>query len=177
MDWLYYILLVLVLLTGLLGNIVGLPGLWLMVAGHAVYAWWTDWQYAAWQSLLILFILATAAEIAEFIAGAAGSKTAGGTLRSMLGAILGGIAGGIIGQIALPIPIAGAVLGACIGSFAGAAMLESTFVKRDVETTTQHWQRASRVGWGAFKGRLLGIILKTGFGVVMLIVSLWTASG
>ena len=177
MDWLYYILLVLVLLTGLAGNILGLPGLWLMVAGHAVYAWLTGWQYAYWQSLLALLLLATAAEVAEFVAGAAGSKTAGGTIRSMLGAIAGGIAGGIVGQILLPIPIVGAILGACIGSFVGAGLLESTHVKHDVETTAMHWQRASRVGWGAFKGRLAGILLKSGFGLIMLVVSLWTAWG
>lgn len=177
MDWLLYISLAAVLVLGLFLNILGLPGLWLMVAAHAAYAWATYPRIAGWESLVALLALALLAELAEFLAGAAGSKTAGGTLRSMTGAILGGIVGGVAGQILLPIPVVGAVLGACFGSFIGAAMLESTFVKQDLETTAMHWQRASRVGWGAFKGRLAGIILKTGFGVVMLIVSLWTAWG
>ena len=175
MDWLLYIALVLVLFLGLFLNLIGLPGLWLMVAAHAAFAWATWPRYAGWQSLVVLLVLALLAELAEFLAGAAGSKSAGGTYRSAGGAIIGGIVGGIVGQILIPIPILGAVLGACLGSFAGAAGLESTHLKEDVETTTMHWQRAGRVGWGAFKGRLAGILLKSAFGIVMLIVSLWSA--
>lgn len=177
MDWLLYISLALALGFGLFLNILGLPGLWLMVAAHAAYAWATWPRFAGWESLVALLVLALLAELAEFLAGAAGSKTAGGTLRSAMGAICGGIVGGIAGQILIPIPILGAVAGACIGSFLGAAALESTHVKADVETTAMHWDRARRVGWGAFKGRLAGIVLKSGFGLVMLIVSLWTAWG
>ena len=175
MDWFLYISLALTLVLGLFLNIIGLPGLWLMVIAHALYAWLTGWQYVWWHSMAALLVLALAAELAEFLAGAAGSKSAGGTFRSAGGAILGGVVGGIAGQILIPIPIVGAILGACLGSFAGAAALESTHVRQDIETSTQHWERAGRVGWGAFKGRLAGIILKTGFGMIMLIVSLWTA--
>ena len=177
MDWLLYISLACVLVFGLFLNVIGLPGLWLMVAAHAAYAWATGWQYAYWHSLVALLALALAAELAEFLAGAAGSKSAGGTFRSAVGAIGGGVVGGIVGQIFIPIPIVGAILGACLGSFAGAAMLESTHAKRDVETSAMHWDRARRVGWGAFKGRLVGILLKSAFGIVMLVVSLWTAWG
>ena len=177
MDWLLYLTLAGLLLTGLFLNIVGLPGLWLMVAAHAAFGWITGWRFVWWQSSLAMLLLATAAEVAEFAAGAAGSKSAGGTIRSMVGAIIGGIVGGIVGQIFIPIPIVGAVLGACIGSFAGASMLEATFANPEVEDRAMHWGRVQRVGWGAFKGRLVGILLKTGFGVVMLVVSLWTAWG
>jgi uncharacterized protein YqgC (DUF456 family) len=177
MDWFLYICLAGTLILGLLLNLIGLPGLWLMLAAHAVYAWATWPRSAGWESLVALLVLALLAELAEFLAGAAGSKSAGGTLRSAAGAIVGGIVGGIAGQILIPIPIVGAVVGACVGSFIGAASLESTHVKADVETTTMHWNRARRVGWGAFKGRLLGIIVKSGIGIVMLIASLWTAWG
>ncbi len=175
MDWLLYIALAFTLVFGLFLNIIGLPGLWLMVAAHAAYAWATWPRYAGWESLIAMLVLALLAELAEFLAGAAGSKGAGGTYRSAGGAILGGIVGAIVGQIFIPIPVVGAILGACLGSFAGAASLESTHLKQDVETTTMHWQRAGRVGWGAFKGRLAGILLKSAFGIVMLILSLWTA--
>jgi len=176
-DWLIYISLGFVLIFGLFLNLIGLPGLWLMLAAHAVYAWSTWPRFAGWESLVALLGLALLAELAEFLAGAAGSKSAGGTLRSAGGAIGGGIVGAIAGQIFIPIPIVGAVAGACIGSFAGAAALESTHVNADVETTTMHWDRARRVGWGAFKGRLAGILIKSSIGIVMLVVSLWTAWG
>ena len=177
MDWFLYIALAAVLVTGLFLNILGLPGLWLMVAAHAGFGWATGWRYIGWESSIVVLLLALAAEVAEFAAGAAGSKTAGGTIRSMTGAIVGGVVGGIVGQILIPVPIVGAILGACLGSFAGAAALEATFVRQDVETATMHWDRARRVGWGAFKGRLVGILLKTAFGMVILVVSLWTAWG
>ncbi len=177
MDWLLYISLAVVLFLGLFLNIIGLPGLWLMVAAHAAYAWATWPRFAGWESLVALLALALLAELAEFVAGAAGSKSAGGTFRSAAGAIIGGIVGAIAGQILIPIPIVGAVIGACGGSFLGAAGLESTHVKQDVETTAMHWDRARRVGWGAFKGRLVGIVLKSAFGTIMLVVSLVTAWG
>ena len=43
MAWLYYILLLGTYLVGLLLNILGLPGLWLMVTAHAVFGWATGW--------------------------------------------------------------------------------------------------------------------------------------
>ena len=176
LAWLYYLTLACLLVTGLGLNLFGLPGLWLMVIAHLVYGWLTGWTLVYWQSLLALLLLATAAEVAEFVAGAAGSKKAGGAFRSALGAIVGGFAGGILGAIVVPfVPILNAIVGACLGSFVGAAMMETTSFKRDVETMRMHWGRVGRVGWGAFKGRLWGILLKTGFGVVILVVSLWTA--
>ena len=37
MDWVYYIALVALLVTGIFVNLLGLPGLWLMLASAAVY--------------------------------------------------------------------------------------------------------------------------------------------
>ena len=176
--WLWYVSLAVVQLTGLALNLIGLPGLWLMVIGHLIFGWVTGWTVVGYESLLAMLLLATAAEVAEFVAGAAGSKKAGGSYRSAMGAIVGGIAGGILGAILVPfVPILNAIVGACVGSFAGAAMLELTVFRREVETTGMQWQRVGRVGWGALTGRLWGIVLKSGFGVVMLVVSLWTAWG
>ena len=44
MDWLYYLILAVMLFVGLFLNIVTLPGLWLMVAAHGIYAWVTGWD-------------------------------------------------------------------------------------------------------------------------------------
>ena len=98
LDWLYYILLLVVLIAGWLLNILGVPGLWLMLIGHIAFAWITGWgNYVGWPSVIALFVLALVAEIVEFVAGAAGSAQAGGTKRGMMGAIVGGIAGFAIG--------------------------------------------------------------------------------
>ena len=167
--WVYYILLLALYLTGLLLNILGLPGLWLMVTAHAVFGWATGWGvYVGWPSLLILVGLGLCAEIVEFVAGAAGSKSAGGSRRSMAGAITGGFVGGIAFTFLVPIPVVGSILGALVGSAIGASGLEVT--------RTRDWRKLTRVGIGAAKGRLIGIIAKTGFGIAMFIVGATAAA-
>jgi uncharacterized protein len=167
-EWTGYLLLVAVLVTGWLLNILGLPGLWLMVLGHVLFGWATGWnRYVGLPSVLWLIGLALVAEVVEFFAGAAGSAKAGGTKRGMIGAIVGGFVGGIVGQIAIPIPVVGAIVGVLVGSFLGAALIE-----RLIEPDTD---RAMAIGFGAAKGRLYGILIKSGFGVVIGLVSIFTA--
>ena len=165
-DWIYYVTLVCVLLAGLFINILGLPGLWLMVIAHAAYGWATGWNvHVGWTSLIIITVLALLAELVEFLAGAAGSKAAGGSKRGMAGAIIGGIAGGILGS---PIfPIVGTIIGAVLGAGAGAFLVEMG-IGRSKEESTQ-------IAIGAAKGRFIGIIGKSIFGIAMLLVSAFTA--
>ena len=47
MPWIYYLVLLAILLLGWFVNILTLPGLWLMVAGFAAYAWVTGWTRQA----------------------------------------------------------------------------------------------------------------------------------
>src|SRR5438874_10517372 len=151
----YYLLLLLLLLVGWLINLLGLPGLWLMVAAYGGYALATDWNnYVGWPSLLAMLILASVAEVVEFFAGAAGSKAAGGRKRGMIGAIVGGFLGAIFLSI-IPIPVVAQVVGACLGAFVGAAVME---------VYDKDWQHSLRVGVGAAKGRFVGIVVKLAFG-------------
>ena len=168
LPWLYYLLLLLVLIGGWLLNILGLPGLWVMLLGHLAFAWATGWNhYVGWTSVIMLFVLALAAEVIEITAGAAGSKKAGGTRRGALAAIAGGLVGGILGSIFIPIFVVGTIVGAVGGSFAGASMVE-----RLIEPNSK---RALRIGYGAAKGRLAGILIKSGIGLVMGFISLIAA--
>lgn len=160
LEWTYYVLLIVLLVTGWLINILGLPGLWLMLLGHICYGLVTGWgNYVGWESVITMFILCVMAEIVEFVAGAAGSAKAGGTKRGMIGAIVGGLVGGIVGSILIPVPILGTIIGAVGGSFAGATMIE-----RMIDPDSD---RAIAIGIGAAKGRFWGIIIKSGFGVVI----------
>jgi hypothetical protein len=168
LHWTYYLSLALLQLVGLTLTLIGLPGLWLMVAAVGVYAWLTVWdRYIGWPAMLSVLLLALLAEVAEFLAGAAGSAKAGGTKRGMIGALTGGLIGAIALTPFIPIPVVGTIAGACIGSFAGAFLVELG-IHRD----TLH---STRVGWGAAKGRFWGIMLKLGFGVIILLVTLLTA--
>ena len=57
--WLYYVLLLVMLVAGWLANILGLPGLWLMLIGHIAFAYATGWgHYTGWPAVITLFILA-----------------------------------------------------------------------------------------------------------------------
>jgi uncharacterized protein YqgC (DUF456 family) len=168
LPWLYWLILLAVHLTGWFLNLLGLPGLWLMVIGHVAFGFATGWDhYVGWPSFVALLAIALLAEIVEFIAGAAGSAKAGGTKRGMIGAILGGLVGGIVGSIFIPVPVLGTIIGAVAGSFAGAVAIER-LILADTD-------RAIRVGVGAAKGRLLGIVSKSVFGALMIVISLVAA--
>jgi uncharacterized protein YqgC (DUF456 family) len=162
MDWIYYLALIALLLTGLFVNLLGLPGLWVMVAAHAAFGWATGWNgYVGWPSVIAVIVLAAIAEVVEFAAGAAGSKAAGGSKRGMIGAVVGGLVGGIVGS---PIfPVVGTILGAVVGAGLGAVLVE-LMVGKEVGHSTQ-------IGLGAAKGRFLGIIAKSCFGIAILLVS------
>ncbi len=162
MHWLYYLIMLLLLLVGLFVNILGLPGLWLMVGAYGVYAWATGWNlFVGWPSLIAIIVLALIAEAVEFFAGAAGSKAAGGRKRGMIGAVAGGFLGAIFLSV-IPIPVVAQIIGACLGAFIGAALME--FTDKDAA-------HSLRVGVGAAKGRFVGIVSKLGFGVAMFVVA------
>lgn len=164
MDWIYYVALLALLITGLFVNLLGLPGLWLMLASAAAYAWATRWDYVGWPSLLTLLVLAIIAEVVEFLAGSAGAKKAGGGVRGMIGAVVGGLLGGFFLTFLVPIPILGTIVGVCVGTFLGAWGVE-LMVGKEMDQSVQ-------IGIGAAKGRLVGTLLKTLFGVTMLIVAM-----
>ena len=166
MHWLYYLILAFVLVIGWFANLFGLPGLWLMVAGLAGYAWATGWDvFVGWPSMIALIVLGLIAEILEFAAGAAGSKAAGGRKRGMIGAVVGALLGGIFLSF-IPVPIVSTIVGACLGAFIGAAVME--FYDRDLT-------HATRVGIGAAKGRFMGIVIKGTIGLIMLIIAMFAA--
>ena len=167
MDWVYYVALIALLVTGLFVNLLGLPGLWLMLASAAAYAWVTGFGvHVGWQSLTVLLVLAIIAEVVEFLAGSAGAKKAGGSKRGMIGAIVGGLLGGFFLTF-IPIPIVSTVVGVCLGAFLGAWAVE-LLVGKEMDQAVQ-------IGVGAAKGRFVGTVLKTLFGLAMLVVAMITA--
>ena len=162
-PWLAYVALLLIVGAGLFLNILGLPGLWLIVVAAIAYAWAFGFAYIGWGTIIALIVLGLLAELVEFFAGAAGSKQAGGSKRGMVGAIIGGIVGGIVGTPLIPIPIVGTVVGSVAGCFLGAYGIELLIGKSHGEATS--------ISYGAAKGRMVGLIAKTGFGLAMAIVT------
>jgi uncharacterized protein YqgC (DUF456 family) len=167
MAWAYLVLLIVVDLCGLVLCAFTLPGTWLMLIGAAVYAAMTRGHYLGWKTLLALFVLALTAEVGEFVLGGAGAKKAGASKWGIFGALVGAVLGGIFLQGLVPIPILGAVVGICLGSFAGAFAVE-LFLGRPV------WQSV-RIGFGAAKGRFMGIVGKVTIGFTMFVLSVYFA--
>src|SRR5438093_12665493 len=99
----------------------GLPGLWVMVAGVAGYGWLTDFRSVGVATIGAVVGLAFLGEIIEGWLGFRFARTFGGSRRSAWGALVGGIVGAATG---VPVPIVGSVVGAFLGSFAGAAGFE-----------------------------------------------------
>ncbi|HEY2589427.1 MAG TPA: DUF456 domain-containing protein [Tepidisphaeraceae bacterium] len=164
MAWVYYILLFLFLISGLALTVMTLPGLWLMVAATAIYAWFTHGYFISWWTLAVLLVLATIAEIIEFFSSGAGARKAGGGKAGFWGALLGGIVGGIVLSFFIPIPIFGTLVGVCVGTFVG-AMAGELLAGREVGHSA--W-----IGFGAARGRLFGTFIKLGFGCVMLTITM-----
>ena len=163
----YYVLLLLILLAGLVLTVVTLPGTWLMLLAMMGYALLTrSAAYVGWKTLLGLFVLAVAAEVIDFLASGAGAKKAGASRRAAIGAVIGGVLGAIFLSFILFFPV-GTIAGACIGCFVGAGVTE-LLVRRD-------FGQSVRVGYHAAKGRLFGIVTRIMFAIVMMSIAAWTA--
>ncbi len=163
MLYVYASILVLMNLVWLVVTALGLPGNWLMIGGAVALTWWQWKPGAPWgeqmfhpATLIAVVVLALIGELIEFLAGALGSRQAGGSVWGSLAATVGGIAGAIVGTIvfgavAVPPPIS-TILGAVIGAFGGSAIVELMIGrKRD---------HAFKVGQGAALGHITGVISK-----------------
>ncbi len=149
----------------LLVNVVGvamvamqLPGTWLMIlAAIAFELIWPGW--IGWWPIVFMGLLAGLGELIETLAGAAGSRRAGGSKRAMVGSVVGGIAGAILGTIVIPIPVVGTIAGAMIGAGAG-SMAGDKWAGRQ-------WEAAWQAGKGAAWGKLWGTLGKLAVAVMM----------
>jgi len=161
MAWLVYILLLLFLLGGIVVTLMGLPGLWVMMAAAILYGWYTAGHYIGLWTIVTLFVLAAVAEAIEFLSASAGAKKAGGSTRAAWGALIGGLLGALI--LSIPIPILGTTIGLCIGVFVGALIGEMT-----VGDDAAH---SLRVGLAATKARIYAIVIKLLFGIAILAIA------
>src|SRR5437667_6770761 len=153
------LLLALCCLAGLVLVRLGLPGLWVMVAGVVGYGWLTDFRSVGVTTIALVLGLALVGEIVETWLGFRLARRYGGSPRAGWGALVGGIVGAVVG---VPVPVVGSVIGGFVGSFAGAALFEYS---RSWTTTT-----AVRAGWGAVLGRAAAAALKIALGVVIAVV-------
>jgi len=172
-----------VLLLGLIATVVGLPGTTLIFIDALVYSAITHWQRVPWPVLLVLAIMALAAETSDSLIAAMGAKAGGGTNKTsvvvVIGTILGAvIAGSIISPLLALLGLAGGpggfllgvilppLLGGVTGGFLSAYYYEKHTGKKDED--------ALRAGWGAFFGRMAAGLIKGLVGCLMIAIIIYT---
>jgi uncharacterized protein len=147
------LILAVVILLSLVLIVLGLPGLWIMVASAVTYNLIVPGEPIGWFTLVAVAILALLAELLEFTMTGSYARKYGGSRRAGWGAIIGGMIGAFVG---FPVPIVGPVIGAFIGSFCGALVAELTGGASAGDAT--------RVAKGALIGRVMSTVLKIGIG-------------
>ena len=133
--------------------VLGLPGLWIMVATAVAYNLMVPGEPIGWITLIAVAVLAFVAELLEFTLAGKYARKYGGSRRAGWGAIIGGIVGAMVG---FPVPIVGPVIGAFVGSFLGALVAELGGGSSAGDAT--------RVAKGALIGRAVSTALKVGIG-------------
>src|SRR2546430_13474599 len=111
------VLLALCLLAGLVLVPLGLPGLWVMVAGVAGYGWLMDFRSVGVTTIALVLGLALVGEIVETWLGFRLARRYGGSSRAGWGALVGGVVGAVVG---VPLPILGGGIAGFLGACAGA---------------------------------------------------------
>lgn len=152
----------LLLIVGLILDLVGLFGNWIILA--AIGGLWvlTGFTHFGWVALLIMLGIAVIGEVLETAASGYGASKFGGGRGSIVAAVVGCLGGAVVGT---PIfPIIGTLIGACIGAFAAATLYE--FIQR--ERTVQE---AAWTGLGAALGKVAGLFAKSFCGIGMLVVA------
>lgn len=155
MDIVWLIVSFVISLVGLAGTVIpGIPGVPLIFIGQFIYAWATGFEVIGLAFLLFMLVLTAFGTLVDFAAGPMLARRSGASRLGAIGALVGGIVGIItFGPVGL---FAGPLLGAIIGELASG----------------QSFLKANKLGWLAFLGMWLGILVKVFVGLTM--VALFT---
>lgn len=152
------LLLLAALALGLVLLAFGLPGLWVMSGAVLLYSIGVPAGGVGAVTVIVVFALALAAEVLEFLLTGRFARRYGGSRRAAWGAILGSIVGAFVG---VPVPVVGSLVGAFAGAFAGAWLAEMT---NRVSVGS-----ATRVATGALLGRIAATATKVGIGCAVIV--------
>lgn len=160
------ILISLIFLVICLLQVVGLPANWIILVlvflwkllGPAVSADGLTWTF-----IIIMALLAALGEIMEWALQVKLGNKFGSSAKGNWGGIIGSIIGGIL---LLPLFFGfGAILGALGGAYVGCLLVELA--------CRRNFSDAHMAAWGAFIGRSLGMSLKLGLGIAIVVMSVW----
>ena len=149
MDVLLWILVVVLIATGVVGTILpALPGALLVFAGILLGAWIDHFDRVSITVVVICGVLTLLAWATDYVAALLGAKRAGASRLAVIGAAIGTVAGvftGLVGLIFMPL------VGAAIGEL----------------IAVRNAARAAQVGISTWIGLLLGTLAKVVLTFVM----------
>jgi uncharacterized protein YqgC (DUF456 family) len=131
-----------------------LPGPLIIFAGGIVHTLLRPQSGMSWPGIAIFTLLLIASYVVDFMSGAVGTKWFGGSKWGVWGVFIGGIVGLFFG---LP----GLILGPIIGGFAA----EMCIAKKS-------FHPAAKATWGSIVGTTLGVVVRLGISVAMIVVFL-----
>jgi uncharacterized protein len=162
----------LLMVVGLLGSVLpGLPGVTLIFLSALVYAIITDFRTVGAAILIVLFIFAAIAFVADFVATSYGARRFGASNWGTVGAAVGGIAGALIGLLFLGIgSLFGLILGTIAGVFLGEYLKRTRQGQQGPGSTGSDWRRASHAAGGVLVGYLASAVIQGMLGLASVIV-------
>ena len=161
------------MVVGLVGSVVpGLPGVTLIFLSALLYALLTDFQTVGAAVLVLLFIFAAVAFVADFIATSYGARRFGASNWGTVGGAVGGIAGALLGALLLGIgSLFGLILGTIAGVFIGEYLKRNRLGDPEDQSPAQaDWHRASRAAGGVIIGYLASAFVQGLLGLASVIV-------
>ncbi len=150
----------LAIVAGLLLDLVGLFGNWIILAAAALAWVATGFTHFNGWTMAILVALAVAGEVLETLAAGYGAAKYGGGKGAIVAALIGCLVGALVGTPLFP--IIGTLIGACAGAFLFAAAYEYLALQKRPD-------EALRTGFGAALGKVLGLFAKLLCGFMMLL--------
>ena len=166
------VLTLIVMALGLIGSVVpGLPGVTLIFLSALVYAIITDFRTVGVAILVILFVFAAIAFVADFVATSYGARRFGASNWGTVGGAIGGIVGALIGLFFLGIgSLFGLILGTIAGVFLGEYLKRERQGPEEPSSSGSDWRRASRAAGGVFVGYLAAAVVQGLLGLASVIV-------
>jgi uncharacterized protein YqgC (DUF456 family) len=149
-----FVLMLILLLAGLVGVALRiLPGVSLMFVMTLIYAFVNHFERLSVTDIVILGVIALAAELIDYFSGVYGAKIFGASKAG----IIGGMIGSMIGLFLLP------PLGLFIGLVGGVALVELVIKKKTVRHST-------RAAAGALIGSITGLVINLILAITFIVI-------
>ncbi len=160
------------MLVGLAGSVLpGLPGVTLIFLSAAVYAFLTDFDFVGVPVLLILFLFAAVAFVADFFATSYGARRFGASNWGTVGGSVGGLVGTLLGLLFAGV---GSIFGLIFGTIGGVFLGEYLRRRRQgpggQSPAGGDWRRTTRAAGGVFVGFVASAIAQGVLGLLSVVV-------